>query len=58
MITNTDLARVINMERYDVRPTHTVASTEAGQLRHALGRRLEALGKRLQGAPQPRQTRA
>ena len=58
MITNTDLARAINQERLERRHAYAEATNEAGQLRRAIGRRLESLGKRLQAAPQPRRTGA
>lgn len=56
MIHNYELARAINKERQNERHTHrSVASTETGELRRMIGRRLESLGRRLQGAPLPRQ---
>lgn len=59
MIHNHDLARALNQDRYRRAGAYRArAAVDTHDIRRALGRRLEHLGKRLQGPPRPTSSRA
>jgi len=57
MITNDALARAINQDRYRRSDRHRV-EVETHDIRRAVGRWLEQLGKRIQGPARPSRSSA